>query len=43
VIKDARKCEVDTERTASRFDAGYYRGLLKKAWEDAAFVFKQKD
>ena len=39
VIRDARKWEVDPERTASKFDAGYYRGLLEKAWEEAAFVF----
>ena len=32
VIKDAAKWEVDTEREASEFDAGYYRKLLDKAW-----------
>ena len=31
VIRDARKWEVDHERTASEFDAGYYGGLLEKA------------
>ena len=31
VIRDAKKCEVDTERTASKFDAVHYRGLLEKA------------
>jgi DNA polymerase, archaea type len=31
VIRDARKWEVDPERTASKFDAVYYRGLLEKA------------
>jgi DNA polymerase I len=41
VVKDAKKWEVDPARTASEFDAGYYRGLLEKAWEEAAFVFKQ--
>jgi DNA polymerase I len=41
VIRDARKWEVDPERTASKFDAGYYRGLLEKAWSEAAFVFTQ--
>ena len=42
VIMDARKWEVDPERTASsKFDTGYYRGLLEKAWLEAAFVFKQ--
>ena len=39
VIKDARKWEVDPERTASKFDATYYRGLLDKAWGETAFVF----
>jgi DNA polymerase I len=40
VIRDARKWEVDPDRTASKFDAGYYRGLLEKAWSEAAFVFR---
>jgi len=31
VIRDARKWEVDPERTASKFDAMHYRGLLEKA------------
>jgi hypothetical protein len=31
VIRDARKWEVDPERTASEFDPGYYRGFLEKA------------
>jgi hypothetical protein len=39
VIRDARKWEVDPKRTALKFDAMYYRGLLQKAWEEAAFVF----
>ena len=39
VIRDARKWEVDPERTASKFDAAYYRELLEKAWGEAAFVF----
>jgi DNA polymerase, archaea type len=39
VIRDARKWEVDPERTASKFDAGDYRGLLEKAWGEVAFVF----
>ena len=39
VIRDARKWEVDPERTASKFDAVYYRGLLQKAWTETAFVF----
>jgi len=40
VVKDAKRWEVDPERTASGFDAGYYRKLLQKAWEEAAFVFQ---
>jgi len=39
VIKDARKWEVDPERTASEFDAVYYRGLLEKVWGEVSFVF----
>ena len=40
VIRGARKWEVDPERTASKFDAAYYRGLLDKAWAEMAFVFR---
>jgi hypothetical protein len=40
VVKDARNWEVDPARTASEFDAGYYSGLLEKAWGEAAFVFE---
>jgi len=39
VVKDARKWEVDTERNASEFDAGYYRKLLETAWDEAGFIF----
>lgn len=39
VVKDAKKWEVDPARTASEFDVVYYRGLLEKACEEAAFVF----
>jgi DNA polymerase I len=42
VVKDACKWEVDHERTASEFDAGYYGGLLEKAWGVVAFVFAQR-
>jgi hypothetical protein len=42
VLKDAKKWEVDPERTASKFDAGYYEGLLEKAWGEVAFVFTTK-
>ena len=41
VVKDAKKWEVDPAITASKFDAGYYRGLLEKAWGEAAFVFNR--
>ena len=42
VIRDARKWEVDPERTASKFDSVYYRGLLEKAWGETVFVFRRK-
>lgn len=41
VVRDAGKWEADPERTARRFDAGYYRKLLEKAWGEAAFVFRE--
>jgi DNA polymerase I len=41
VVKDAAKWEVDTERDASGFDAGYYGKLLEKAWEEASFALKK--
>ena len=41
VVKDAKKWKVDPEKTASEFDAGYYGGLLEKAWNEAAFVFSR--
>ncbi len=37
VVKDAGRWEVEAERWASGFDAGYYRKLLEKAWSEAAF------
>ena len=40
VVTDAAKWQVDTERDASEFDAGYYEKLLDKAWEEVEFVFK---
>ena len=40
MVKDAKRWEVDPERGASGFDSGYYRKLLEKAWEEAAFVFQ---
>jgi hypothetical protein len=39
VVKDAKMWDVDPERTASKFDDVYYRGLLEKAWSEVAFVF----
>jgi hypothetical protein len=36
-VTDAAKWDVDLERDASKFDAGYYRGLLKEGLEVAAF------
>ncbi|MCX6677425.1 MAG: type B DNA-directed DNA polymerase [Methanothrix sp.] len=39
VVKDAGRWEVEPERTAAKFDAGYYGKLLEKAWEETAFVF----
>jgi len=41
VVKDAGRWEVEPERSASGFDAGYYRKLLEKAWKEVAFVFTQ--
>lgn len=30
--------DVDTERDASGFDAGYYGKLLEKAWDQVAYI-----
>ena len=40
VVRDAKKWEVDTERDASQFDAWYYGKLLRKAWDEVAFVLQ---
>lgn len=40
VVTDAKKWEVEPERTAEEFDSGYYRKLLEKAWDEVAFVLK---
>ena len=40
VVRDAGRWVVDVERDASGFDEAYYRKLLEKAWQEAAFVFK---
>jgi hypothetical protein len=42
VVQEARKWEVDLARTASEFDAGYYKGLLEEAGGEASFVFNFK-
>lgn len=39
MVKYAKKWEVEPERTASEFDAGYYGKLLEKAWGEVAYVF----
>ena len=39
VIREAHTWEVDPERTASEFDAGYYGGLLEKAWTELHLCF----
>lgn len=41
VVRDAMKWEVDTERDASEFDAGYYGKLLEKALHEVAFVLQR--
>ena len=38
VVGDSASWDVDTEMDASRFDSGYYRKLLEKAWEEVAYV-----
>ena len=43
VVKDAKKWEVEPERTASKFDIGYYGKLLEKAWREVAYVFGDSD
>lgn len=40
VVRDANKWEADPERTARKFDVGYYGKLLEKAWEEEPFVFR---
>jgi hypothetical protein len=43
VGKDAKKSDVDLAKTTSEFSAAYHRGLLEKAWGEAAFVSNQND
>ncbi len=40
VVTDEANWEVDFERYASKFDAGYYGKLLEKAWEEVSFALK---
>jgi len=35
--------EVDSERSASEFDAGYYGKLLEKTWEAVASVSQRRN
>jgi DNA polymerase I len=41
VVTDARTWSVELDWVAKRFDRGYYRKLLGKAWEEIAFAFSQ--
>lgn len=41
VVRDAVRWEVETEREAAGFDAGYYGKLMDKAWSEVAFAFGQ--
>ncbi len=41
VVTDARTWSVELDWLAKRFDQGYYRTLLEKAWEEIAFTFAQ--
>jgi len=45
VVADAAEWKVEAEENAVKnavsFDAGYYAGLLEKAWQEVAFVFRR--
>lgn len=43
VVTDARTWTVELDWKAARFDAGYYRGLLEKAWEEVIFAVEQAE
>ena len=43
VVGDSASWDVDTEMDASRFDSGYYRKLLEKAWEEVAYVMTKSN
>jgi hypothetical protein len=42
-VRDAAKWDVDPERDASEFEAGYYGKLLVKAWDEVTFVLLKAD
>jgi DNA polymerase I len=41
VVRDARRWEVDLEWNATGFDAGYYRKLLDRAWDEIRFALEE--
>ena len=41
VVTDARTWAVDLDGKATRFDTGYYAGLLRKAWEEIIFAVEK--
>ncbi|HPW10840.1 MAG TPA: DNA polymerase I, partial [Methanoregulaceae archaeon] len=41
VVTDARTWSVELDWLAKRFDQGYYRRLLARAWEEIAFALEQ--
>jgi DNA polymerase I len=41
VVTDARTWSVELDWNATRFDTGYYRKLLDKAWNEVAFALDQ--
>jgi len=41
VVTDARTWSVELDWLAKRFDLGYYRRLLAKAWEEISFALEQ--
>jgi DNA polymerase I len=41
VVTDARTWTVELDWNATRFDQGYYKKLLEKAWEEVLFALEQ--
>jgi len=41
IVTDARTWSVELDWLAKRFDQGYYRRLLARAWEEIAFALEQ--